>query len=79
MSGLLDFGVSQQYSGRSVVGLPPAELTTLTGVTGYREFVATGTDPDALVKKVTAAIGPGPQVVTGDERRKQRRAALDEH
>jgi putative ABC transport system permease protein len=71
ISGLLDFGVSRQYAGISVVGLPAARITALTGYAGFQEIVATGADPAALAGRVRAAVGAGPLVVTGDQRRRQ--------
>jgi len=74
ISGLIDFGVTRQYSGNSVVGLPAARITALTGETGYHEIVATaaaGADPAALVRRVRAAVGASPMVETGDQRRKE--------
>ncbi|MBX6748373.1 MAG: ABC transporter permease [Micromonosporaceae bacterium] len=70
--GLLDFGVDQRFSGQSVVGLPAAVLATLTGVDGYEELAIEareGVDPDRLAAAVSAQLGPGVQVVTGEQRR----------
>lgn len=70
--GLIDFGTSKQFSGQSVVGLPAAEITALTGASGYDEIVALGRGgvaPGALADEVRAALGPGPRVYTGDQRR----------
>jgi putative ABC transport system permease protein len=70
--GLMDFGVDERFSGQSVVGLPAAVLTALTGVDGYEELVIEareGVDPAALVGAVSAQLGPGVQVVTGEQRR----------
>ncbi|NUT31587.1 MAG: FtsX-like permease family protein [Hamadaea sp.] len=70
ISGLVDFGVSKTYSGLSVVGLPQAEITRLTGETGFEEIVvraATGTDPADLAGRIRAATGA--EVKTGDQRR----------
>jgi putative ABC transport system permease protein len=70
--GLIDFGTSKQFSGQSVVGLPTAEITRLTGATGYDEIVARGRGsiPQGdLAAKVRAVVGGAPNVVTGDQRR----------
>src|SRR5690242_5346202 len=64
LTGFMDFGVSQQYSGLTVIGLPALEVTALTGETGYREIVAAapGASP-GVVGRVRSAVGPGPRVV----------------
>ena len=70
--GLLDFGTSKQYSGESVVGLPTATITALTGVTGFHEIAigaAPGTSPATLVTRIRRALGGGPKVITGDQDR----------
>jgi putative ABC transport system permease protein len=71
--GLLDFGVSsQRYSGQSVVGLPAAVITTLSGTDGYEEIVVDardGVDPAGLVAVVSAELGPDARVLTGEQRR----------
>jgi putative ABC transport system permease protein len=57
--GIVSFGTSKQYAGQAVVVLVPAELTSLTGVTGYRQLVATataGTAADDLARRVSAAL-----------------------
>ncbi|HEX8630048.1 MAG TPA: FtsX-like permease family protein [Catenuloplanes sp.] len=77
LTGLLDFGVSQEFAGRSVVGLPTREITALTGESGFTEIVATaraGVSEARLAGAIRAALGPGADVATGD----QRRAALAE-
>jgi putative ABC transport system permease protein len=70
--GLVDFGTSKRFSGQSVVGLPAADITALTGASGYDEIVAKGrngiSEPD-LAAKVRAAVGTAAVVVTGDQRR----------
>jgi putative ABC transport system permease protein len=71
--GLLDFGASKQFSGDSVVGLPAAEIVALTGVTGYDEIVAiakSGVPQQRLADAARAALGTGPNVVTGDQYRR---------
>ena len=71
--GLLDFGASTQFSGESVVGLPATGIVALTGVTGYDEIVAiakAGVSPERLADGVRRALGTGPNVVTGDQRRR---------
>jgi putative ABC transport system permease protein len=70
--GLMDFGVDQRFSGQSVVGLPAAILTELTGVDTYEELAIEareGVDPNRLAAAVSAELGAGVQVVTGEERR----------
>lgn len=70
--GLLDLGTSKQYSGESVVGLPATEISRLTGVTGYVEIAVgatASTSPTALAGRIRQALGSGPTVETGDQRR----------
>jgi putative ABC transport system permease protein len=70
--GLIDFGTSKRFSGQSVVGLPASEIIALTKAGGYDEIVALGRgglSQQALAAEVRAALGPGPVVVTGDQRR----------
>ncbi len=70
--GLIDFGVSKTYSGLTVVGLPAAQLATLTGVSGFDEITVTaagGVAQNELAQRVSAALGSGPRVYTGDQRR----------
>jgi ABC-type transport system, involved in lipoprotein release, permease component len=70
--GLMDFGVDQRFSGQSVVGLPAAVVTELTGVDTYEELVIEareGIDPDRLASAVSAKLGADVQVVTGEQRR----------
>jgi putative ABC transport system permease protein len=70
--GLIDFGTSKRFSDRSVVGLPTAEITALTGGGEYDEIAVRGSDgvsQRALVNELRAALGAGPQVITGDQRR----------
>ncbi|MEU8075245.1 FtsX-like permease family protein [Catellatospora citrea] len=70
--GLIDFGVSKTYSGSTVVGLPAAELAARTGMRGYEEITVTaagGVAQDALARQVQAALGTGPRVYPGDQRR----------
>jgi putative ABC transport system permease protein len=70
--GLIDFGASKRFSGQSVVGLPAAAITALTGTEEYDEIVLTGTggvSPAALADEVRHVLGSGPPVVTGDQRR----------
>ena len=72
ISGLIDFGVSKTYSGLSVVGLPAAQVTALTGQAGFDEIVVRGRGSVGqidLSSRVRAAVGAGPKVVTGDQRR----------
>jgi putative ABC transport system permease protein len=63
--GLLDFGVSRQYSGLSVVGLPSSAVATLTGRDDYRE-IAVHTRDRVEPATVAAAVGPGHEVLTGE-------------
>jgi putative ABC transport system permease protein len=70
--GLIDFGVSKDYSGFSVVGLPQAQIATLTGVTGYDEIVVTaksGVTQTRLAGLIRRQIPPPARVFTGDQRR----------
>jgi putative ABC transport system permease protein len=70
--GLIDFGVSKAYSGSTVVGMTEAQVRALTGAAGYDEIVLTagpGVAQTDLVRAVRAAVGRGPRVVTGDQRR----------
>jgi len=72
ISGLIDFGVSKTYSGLSVVGLPAAQVTALTGQAGFDVIVVRGRGSVGqidLSSRVRAAVGAGPKVVTGDQRR----------
>lgn len=72
LTGLVDFGASPQFAGQTVVGLPAREITALSGQTGFTEIVAIarpGVPPDRLAQAVRAALGPGPDVATGDQRR----------
>lgn len=72
--GLIDFGVSKAYSGSSVVGLPAAELTKLVGATEIDEIVVSGREGVGqadLARAVRQAVGSGPEVVTGDQRREE--------
>jgi putative ABC transport system permease protein len=70
VSGLIDFGASKRFSGQSVVGLPAATIASLTGTDGYDEIVVKGAiSPLALADEVRHAVGTGPSVVTGDQRR----------
>jgi putative ABC transport system permease protein len=73
MVGLLDFGASKQFSGDSVVGLPRADIEALTGVTGYDEIVAiakSGVSQQRLADAARATLGAGPNVITGDQYRR---------
>lgn len=70
--GLIDFGVSTTYSGSSVVGLPAAEIGTLTQETEISEIVVAardGVDQATLARSVRQAVGGGAEVVSGDQRR----------
>jgi putative ABC transport system permease protein len=72
ISGLIDFGVSKTYSGLSVVGLPAAQVTALTGQAEFDEIVVrgrAGVSQEDLAKRISAAVSAGPKVVTGDQRR----------
>ncbi len=68
--GILDFGVDGRYAGETVVGLPAAAITALTGVEGYEEIVAQarpGVGPADLADAVD--LGSRAVVVTGEQRR----------
>jgi putative ABC transport system permease protein len=70
--GLIDFRASQVFSDQSVVGVPVARLRELSGADGYDEIVALarpGVPPAELSAKVRGALGAGPRVSTGDQRR----------
>ena len=69
--GLIDYGLSRQYSGQSVVGLPASVITSLTGVDTYDEFVVRGrdgVDEADLADVVARATGQGRRVVTAQQR-----------
>jgi putative ABC transport system permease protein len=69
--GLIDFGLSRQYSGQSVVGLPASAIASLTGVETYDELVVqgqAGVDAADLAVAVSAAVGDGRRVVTAHQR-----------
>ncbi|MFG2041789.1 ABC transporter permease [Dactylosporangium sp. NPDC048998] len=73
--GIIGFGTAKQFSGQSVVGLPAAEITRLTGATGYAEIVVRGRgglSQADLAARVRAAAGGASRavVVTGDQRRR---------
>ena len=63
--GLLDFGVSRQYSGLSVVGLPSSAVAALTGRDEFRE-IAVHTRDRLEPATVAAAVGPGHEILTGE-------------
>lgn len=68
--GLIDFGVSRQYSGLSVVGLPAAAVVDLTGREDFREIAIrarAGVEPAALASAVASAVEAGQPVVTGEQ------------
>lgn len=69
--GLIGFGTAKQFSGQTVVGLPAAEITRLTGATGYAEIVVRGAGDvgQAALAARIRAVAPGAAVVTGDQRR----------
>lgn len=72
LSGLIDFATSKRFSGESVVGLPASQIATLTGQTGLDEIVGTartGVSQSTLAGDVKHALGSGPRVFTGDQRR----------
>jgi len=66
--GIVGFGTSKQFAGQAVVVLSPDAMTRLTGVTGYREVVATavaGTPVTALVARAGSVL-PAARISTGD-------------
>jgi putative ABC transport system permease protein len=72
--GLIDFGVSRQFSGLSVVGLPSAAVVDLTGREDFREIAIStrdGVDPAAVAAGVAAAVEAGQRVVTGEQWRQE--------
>jgi putative ABC transport system permease protein len=69
--GIIGFGTAKQFAGQSIVGLPAAEITRLTGAAGYAEIVVRGRgdlSPADLAARVRA-VAAGATVVTGDQRR----------
>ena len=71
LTGLIDYGLSRQYSGQSVVGLPASVIASLTGAHEYEELVVHGRDgvgAAELAGTVAKALGDGPRVVTAQER-----------
>jgi putative ABC transport system permease protein len=69
--GLMDLGTAKRFSGFSLVGLPTAELTSLTGDSGFDEVVATaraGVTEQAAADAVSAALGAGSVCVAGQSR-----------
>jgi putative ABC transport system permease protein len=72
LTGLIDFGVSSDYSGSTVVALPHQQIAALTAVTGYDEIVvaaAPGVRPGELAARVRDVVEDQARVETGDERR----------
>lgn len=70
ITGLVDFGVSKRYSGLSVVGLPQAEITRLTGESGFEEIVVRAEgDQNVVAQQVRSALANNATVKTGDQRR----------
>jgi len=68
--GLIDFGVSRQYAGQSVVGLPSGAVVSFTGRGDFREIAIRardGVDPAALTAAVAAAVGAGQRAITGGQ------------
>ncbi len=69
--GLIDYGLSRQYSGQSVVGLTASAITSVTGVGVFDELVVharDGVGTTELVAAVAAAVGDGRRVVTAQQR-----------
>lgn len=68
--GILDFGADGRYAGETVVGLPAAAITALTGVDGYEEIVARAR-PGVTSADLADAVDLGTRavVVTGEARR----------
>jgi putative ABC transport system permease protein len=72
VTGLMDFGVSQEFSGSSVVGLAGPDIVSLTGSSGVSEIVVSakpGVSQQDLVTQITGALGAGPIVKRGDTMR----------
>lgn len=70
VAGQMDFGVATAFSGSSVVGLPAAELTALTGVTTVQEVLVTA-EPGVSTESLLAALRgiAGDRAVSGEQRR----------
>ena len=69
--GLIDYGLSRQHSGQSVVGLTASAITSVTGVGEFHELVVharDGVGTTELVAAVAAAVGDGRRVVTAQQR-----------
>jgi putative ABC transport system permease protein len=72
VSGLMDFGVSQAFSGSSVVGLPAAELIAATGSAAVDQIAVAakpGVSQEEMVASLTAAVPGGARVRSGDQMR----------
>ena len=65
--GLIDFGVSGQYAGLSVVGLPPAVVASLTGHDDFREIAVRARDGADAQAAVAKTVKPGQGVVSGEQ------------
>jgi putative ABC transport system permease protein len=67
--GIVDFGVRKDLGTGSVLGLRAADLTALTGVSGYTRVdlaAAPGVSEQALTDRARSAAGPAYTVVTGE-------------
>jgi putative ABC transport system permease protein len=70
--GTVSFGTSKQYANQAVVVLTPADITSLTGGTGFQEVVATatgGVSQSELSRRIATALPAGTPVRTGADYR----------
>ncbi|WP_193371905.1 ABC transporter permease [Nocardiopsis sp. BMP B8015] len=70
VTGLVEFGVDPSYSLGGAVVFDPDTVREMTGVTGYSEIdarAAEGRTPQEAADAVTAALGSGAEVRTGEE------------
>ncbi|NYH50502.1 putative ABC transport system permease protein [Nocardiopsis arvandica] len=70
VTGLVEFGVDPSYSFGGAVVFDPDTVREMTGVTGYSEIdarAAEGHTPQEAADSVTATLGSGAEVRTGEE------------
>lgn len=65
--GLLDTGVDQELGFTGALGFTQATTERMTGAKGFHEIDVAGSDPAALKQAITAALGKGYAVMTGQE------------